>query len=164
MKRAFLDKNNGKLVVEGAAVPKFYSHFSGEADGFHTAGEKDFRLIIESEDLANDLVAAGWNVKQKGEDGDENKYLYIKVKVKFNFGKPVIVKHLGNKLITLDENTCSEIDRVSIEPESIDLVLSPYHWTVNGKNGITAYLEEMHFRQVQGYFHDKYAQDETEPF
>lgn len=131
---------NGILQIDNAKIA--FRNFSGEGSKFNREGDRNFAVIIPTEEMADQLVADGWNVKIKAprEEGDEP-FMFLPVKVKFNGRGPHIYVQTGAALNQISEERVGEIDDLDIS--SVDLDVRPYEWDVNGKVGRTAYLRSM---------------------
>lgn len=153
MKVTFAPK--GILQIDDARI--IYRNFSGEGSKFNREGDRNFSLIIDDPDVADELVAQGWNVKirEPREEGD-NPFIHLPVKVKFNDRGPRIYLITGDRRNELDEESVGILDNVDII--SVDLDIRPYDWVVNGKTGRTAYLHSM--RVIQEV--DRFAMDDYE--
>ena len=145
----------GILQIDDARI--IYRNFSGEGSKFNREGDRNFSVIIDDPDIADELISQGWNVKIKEprEEG-EDPFITLPVKVKFNERGPRVYLITGNKRNELDEESISILDNVDIV--SIDMDIRPYDWDVNGKTGRTAYLHSM--RVVQEV--DRFAMDDYE--
>lgn len=143
----------GILQIDDARI--IYRNFAGRADKFNREGDRNFSVVIEDEQLANDLIADGWNVKIKpARDEDDIPFMHLPVKVKFTERGPnVYLKSGDNPPRSLNEETVSCLDDIDII--SVDLDIRPYDWNVNGKEGRTAYLHAI--RVVQEV--DRFATD-----
>lgn len=130
----------GILQVDDARI--IYRNFSGNGSKFNREGDRNFAVIIEDPELADELIAQGWNVKIKDarEEG-EPPFMTLAVKVKFNDRGPNVYLQSGNNRVRLDEESISCLDNVDII--NVDLDIRPYDWEVNGKTGRTAYLHSM---------------------
>lgn len=143
-----------RLQIDDARL--VYRNFSGAASQFNREGDRNFSIVIESPELADELKNLGWNVKIKPpRNEDEAPFMHLPVKVKFNDYGPRVFLKVGNApRRPLDEDTIGMLDRISII--RVDLDIRPYHWEVNGKTGTTAYLESMQVVQEI----DRFASDE----
>ena len=151
----------GILQIDDARI--IYRNFKGEGGKFNREGDRNFAVIIPNQEIADALIAEGWNVKIKPprEEGDEP-FMFLPVKVKFNDRGPRV--YLQNSLggrnrITLDEDTVGILDNVDIT--NVDLDIRPYDWDVQGKTGRTAYLQSICVTQEVDRFLDRYAEQES---
>ena len=136
-----------------------YRNFRGEGSKFNREGDSNFAMIIPTQDLADELINRGWNVKIKDprEEGEEP-FMYLPIKVKFNDRGPQIYLVTGDRTNRLDEDVVSMLDDIDIR--SVDLDISPYDWKVNGKTGRTAYLQAMEVTQEIDRFAARMAEEE----
>ena len=148
----------GRLQIDDARIA--FRNFRGEGDKFNRAGDRTFVLIIPTEEIADALVAEGWNVKIKDpkEDGDVP-FMYLTVKVKFNDRGPQVYLKTGDRVNRLDEESVSILDDVDIL--SVNMDIRPYDWEVNGKTGRTAYLQSIEVIQEIDRFAARYAESES---
>lgn len=154
----------GILQIDDARI--IYCNFSGRGDKYNREGDRNFAVVIPSEDLADRLMNAGWNVRVKPprEDGDIP-FMYLPVKVKFNDRGPNVYLATGDRMNKLDEESVCCLDNVDIL--SVDMDLRPYDWEVNGKEGRTAYLQSIKVNQQVDRFADRYsapAEDDELPW
>ena len=133
-----------------------FKNFSGKGDNYNREGDRNFAVIIDDPKAAEDLARAGWNVRPLiSKDPDEEPTHYIKVKVSFKVRAPKVRLLSNHKQVFLNENTISSLDFAKIE--ECGVVISPYMWEVNGKRGISAYLDSMYAKIEDDPFADKYA-------
>lgn len=143
-----------KLVIDNARL--IFKNFSGKGDNYNREGDRNFAVIIDDPHAAEDLADAGWNVRPLvSKDPDEEPTHYIKVKVSFKVRAPKVRLLSNHKQVFLNENTISSLDFAKIE--ECGVVISPYMWEVNGKRGISAYLDSMYAKIEDDPFADKYA-------
>jgi hypothetical protein len=130
----------GILQIDDARL--VFKNFSGRADKFNREGDRNFAIIIPDENTANELINLGWNVKIKPpRDVDDDPFMYLSVKIKFNDRGPNVYLVTGRNQNRLDEESISCLDNVYMS--SVDLDIRPYDWEINGKTGRTAYLQSM---------------------
>lgn len=146
----------GILQIDDARI--IYRNFSGMGSKFNREGDRNFAVIISNEEIANALIAEGWNVKIKParEEGD-SPFMYLPIKVKFNDRGPIIYLKTGKAMNKLDEESISCLDNVDIL--SVDMDIRPYDWEVNGKVGRSAYLQSICVTQEVDRFADRFNEE-----
>lgn len=130
----------GILQIDDARI--IHRNFAGVGSLYNREGDRNFSIVIETEEQAEALRERGWNVKIKPprEEG-EGPFMFLPVKVKFSDYGPLVYLKSGKALNTLSENTVLTLDKISIA--RVDLDIRPYDWNVNGKSGRTAYLQSI---------------------
>lgn len=147
----------GILQIDDARI--IYRNFRGEGGKFNREGDRNFAVVIPKQELADELLNRGWNVKIKPpKDEEDSPFMYLPVKVKFNDRGPQVYLRTGDRVNRLDEETISVLDDVDIR--SVDLDIRPYDWDVNGKSGRTAYLQSIEIIQEIDRFAARYAEEE----
>ena len=129
-------------MLEGRRI--FFRNFAGEEGRYNNAGQRNF-VVFLNEDEAEAMMADGWNVKwlEPKEEGDLSQPI-LKVKVKFG-GKgqpPRVVLITSRGRTNLDESMVSLLDWADIE--NVDMIIRPYEYDVNGKQGVSAYLKSIY--------------------
>lgn len=151
----------GILQIDDARI--VYRNFSGAPSKFNREGDRNFAVVIETQEQADALIEEGWNVKIKApRDEGEDPFIYLPVKIKFNDRGPFVYLRSGKAMRKLSEDTVDVLDNVDILSVSMDL--RPYDWEVNGKSGRTAYLQSINVTQEVDRFADIYAEVNDSPF
>lgn len=148
----------GMLMIDDARI--IFRNFAGEGSMYNREGDRNFALVIPTEEQADALVAEGWNVKVKDpvEEGDTPR-MHLPVKVKFNDRGPKIILNSGGKPVELTEATVSCLDKLDIA--SVNMDIRPFDWgPINGKCGRSAYLQALEVFQNIDRFSAKYAEED----
>lgn len=134
----------GILQIDDARI--VYRNFSGIGSKYNREGDRNFAVVIDNQEAADALLDEGWNIKIKPpRDEDEDPFMYLPVKVKFNDRGPNVYLKSGTRQVRLDEESISCLDDIDII--GVDLDVRPYDWEVNGKTGRTAYLQSIRVTQ-----------------
>lgn len=144
----------GILVIDDARI--IHRNFAGVGGKFNREGDRNFSVVIPTQEMVDALVAEGWNVKIKPprEEGDEP-FMYLPVKIKFTDRGPAVYLKAGtNDPVKLSEGSIDCLDEIDIA--SVDMDIRPYDWVVNGKEGRTAYLQSIHVVQNLDRFAARY--------
>lgn len=119
-----------------------FRNFAGEEKQYNAKGDRNFHVILD-EETGQKMIQDNWNVKRlKSRNEDEPGDLALKVKISYKGrSKPriVMITKSKNRRNVLDEDMLELMDYA--EFETIDLILRPYDWDVNGKQGRSAYLK-----------------------
>lgn len=143
-------------VLEIADARIIYRNFSGAPSKFNREGDRNFAVIIPDQEIADQLINDGWNVKIKPprEDYDEP-FMFLPVKIRFNNRGPAAYVASGDSYTRLNEDTIGMLDEIDIA--SVELDLRPFDWEVGGKTGRTAYLQAINVIQNVDRFGARYA-------
>lgn len=143
---------NKNLVVENARIG--FRNFSGKEGKFNPAGRRNFCLFLEKE-MGEQLEKDGWNIRWlEPRDENEDRQSYLQVAVSFDNIPPKIVLVSSHGKTQLDESSVNLLDWAEIT--NVDLIIRPYNWTVNGKEGVKAYVKSMYVTIAEDNFENKY--------
>ena len=148
----------GILQIDEAKI--IYRNFSGVGSKYNREGDRNFAVLIATQEMADALIKEGWNVKIKPpRDEDDEPFMYLPVKVKFNDRGPCVYLQTGRATNKLDEESVRCLDKIRVL--SADLDIRPYDWEINGKSGRTAYLQSIHVvQEVVDRFAERYASED----
>ena len=143
---------NNNIVIENAKIG--FRNFSGKAAKFNPAGRRNFCVFLDKEDGLK-LEEDGWNIRwlQPREEGDDL-VPYLQITVSYENIPPKIVLVTKKRKTVLDDISVDELDTAEIE--NVDLIIRPYNWSVQGKDGIKAYVKSMYVTIVEDEFAEKY--------
>lgn len=158
------------IIFENARI--LFRNFKGEQTKYNRKGSRNFCVVIEDDEVAENLLNDGWNVritKPHPEDPDYTPIHYLPVAVSFD-NRPAnvyLVTMCKGKVKSknkLDEDSIASLDYADIV--GADLNINPYHWEVEDKSGIKtgvkAYLKTGYFVIEEDDFAMKYVLDESE--
>lgn len=140
------------VVLENRRI--LFRNFAGEEGRFNAKGNRNFNVVLEPEE-AEAMLKDGWNVKylQPREEGDEP-LPRLEVTVKFGKIPPRIILITSRGKTSLDEDMVKILDWAEIE--NVDLIVRPYEWEVNGKEGVKAYLKSIYVTIREDELEKKY--------
>lgn len=149
--------NNNKAFED---IRICFRNFSGKPSQFNSEGNRNFCMIFNDPNEAEQMRADGWNVKylQPREEGDEPTP-YMQVKVSFGPYPPKIVMITSGGQTLLDEDSVALLDAAEIV--HVDLIVRPYTWHVRGQSGVKAYAKAMYVTIAEDEFEKKYRAMET---
>lgn len=138
-----------------------FRNFEGREEKYNRKGDRNFGLIIEDPEVAQQLAEDGWNIKEltpkNNDDYDDTPEViyWLPVTVRFDNVPPKVMLVTRRKKTRLNEDNINTIDYANIA--KVDLTVTPYDWEVNGKSGTKAYLQTMYVTINEDEFADKYA-------
>lgn len=138
-----------------------FRNFEGREEKYNRKGDRNFGLIIEDPEVAQQLVEDGWNIKEltpkNNDDYDDTPEViyWLPVTVRFDNVPPKVMLVTRRKKTRLNEDNINTVDYANIA--KVDLTVTPYDWEVNGKSGTKAYLQTMYVTINEDEFADKYA-------
>ena len=140
------------IVIENAKIQ--FRNFGGLEGKFNPKGNRNFCVFLEHES-ALELEADGWNIKWLDPiDVADDRQGYIQVAVAYSNIPPKIVLISGQGKTVLDESTVDMLDWAELD--TVDIIIRPYEWEVNGKAGIKAYVKSLYVTIVEDEFANKY--------
>ena len=148
--------NDGTVMMEGVRI--IFRNFAGKEGQYNREGDRNFAVLLDDKSAA-DMAADMWNVKYlkpRSEEEDEAPQAYLPVSVNFKGRPPRIVLITSRGRTNLDESGVEMLDWVDII--NVDLIVRPYEWTVNGKNGIKAYLQSIYITIEEDPLELKYSE------
>lgn len=146
-------RQDDTVLLEDVQI--IFRNFSGRAGMYNKEGDRSFAVKLDR-DKAEELKARGWNIKYlAARDEDDEEQAYVSVKINFNGPRPPKAFLVTSKGRTpLGEGEIEMLDYVDIL--QIDMILNPYNYTVNGKSGISVYLETIYVTALEDALAQKY--------
>lgn len=147
------------IVMENARL--IFRNFEGREGKYNRKGDRNFGLIIEDTEVAQQLAEDGWNIKEltpkNNDDYDDTPEViyWLPVTVRFDNVPPKVMLVTRRKKTRLNEDNINTVDYANIA--KVDLTVTPYDWEVNGKSGTKAYLQTAYITINEDEFADKYA-------
>lgn len=146
------------VIMEGVQI--IFRNFTGKEGQYNREGDRNFAVLLDDA-TANAMAEDGWNIKwlKPREDADEGEaeQAYLQVSVNYGKGKPPRVVLITSRGRTnLDEDEVEMLDWADIT--NVDMIVRPYHWDVNGKQGIKAYLQSIYLTIEEDELEKKYAE------
>nr|DAQ18479.1 MAG TPA: hypothetical protein [Caudoviricetes sp.] len=147
------------IVMENARL--IFRNFEGREEKYNRKGDRNFGLIIEDPEVAQQLAEDGWNIKEltpkNNDDYDDTPEViyWLPVTVRFDNVPPKVMLVTRRKKTKLNEDNINTVDYANIA--KVDLTVTPYDWEVNGKTGTKAYLQTAYITINEDEFADKYA-------
>lgn len=132
-------QGDGTLLIEDAQLR--FLNFAGAETQYNRGGDRNFCVLIDPA-LADTLAADGWNVKMlKAREEGDVPTPYLEVSVSYKNKPPNVAMITSRGRTQLSESMVEMLDYADIK--LVDLIINPYAWDVNGKQGIKAYLKTM---------------------
>ena len=156
-----MEKVLDNINIENAKI--IFRNFKGEGSKYNRQGAKNFCVIIDDPETANELAQIGWNIRKlPARDEDENEVYYLQVSVSFDNIPPKVFLITRKNKTMLNADTISTLDYAEIK--NVDLIIRPYNWEISGKDGVKcgvkAYLKTMYVTIFEDEFADKYSKFE----
>lgn len=152
--------NDNNVVMEDVRI--IFRNFAGREGQYNREGDRNFAVLLD-DPVAERMAQDGWNVKwlKAREEGDPEQ-AYLQVSVNFKGRPPRVVMLTSRGRTTLQESEVDILDWADIR--TVDMIVRPYEWLVNGKSGIKAYLQSIFVTIEEDQLERKYAQiDDVSP-
>ena len=157
--------NTGKLVIENVSGRQIiFRNFQGKPGKYNKEGERNFCVLLDDIDFAQQLKNDGWTVtiREATEEFDKPR-AHLKVKVRVDNIPPVVHLVTSNSNILLDEEAIGMLDWAEIV--NVDMVINPSEYSNPSRSGVAAYLRSMYVTIEEDPFEAKYAnRDDDMPF
>lgn len=143
------------VTIEEAVLPGFMRNFEGKEEQYNRKGDRNFCVLLEPE-MAEALKRDGWNVKSlKAREEGEQPQPYLQVAIGYKGRPPKVVIITSRGRTDLGEDEVVLLDWADMK--TVDLIIRPYEWVVNGNSGVKAYLKSLFVTIQEDYLELKYA-------
>lgn len=130
----------GTLTMEDARI--IFRNFAGKEGKYNREGDRNFCVLLD-EETAEKMLQDGWNIKAlHGREEDDPDQPYLQVSVGFKGRPPTLVMITSRGRTNLGEDEIELLDWADLK--TVDLIIRPYNWEVNGKAGVKAYLKSLY--------------------
>jgi hypothetical protein len=144
---------NDVLEIENATI--IYRNFEGVAKQNNAIGLRNFCVVLPK-DLAAILEKQGWNIKKRDpRDPEDDPQYFTQIKVAYDNFPPHIVLISNGRQRLLVEADLKILDYAEIK--QADIMINPYSWKVNGKQGVKGYLKSLYVTLADEDFGGKYS-------
>jgi hypothetical protein len=150
---------DGTVVMENVRL--VFRNFAGREGQYNREGDRNFGVILP-EDVAEAMANDGWNVKylkprDEEEAEEQTETPWLPVKVGFGKGRPPMIYRVTSRGKTImKDDTVEQLDWAEIL--NVDLIVRPYHYDVQGREGISAYVQTMYITVEENPLEEKYAE------
>jgi len=140
------------ITIEGARI--IFRNFSGKEGKYNAPGNRNFCVLLD-ENLAEDLMRDGWNVRYlRPREQEDEPQAYMQVKVAFGNIPPTVVLITSKGKTRLNEDSLDILDWAEIK--NVDLIIRPYNYDVSGHQGVKAYLKSIYVTISEDELESKY--------
>lgn len=168
------------IIKDAQLLSRPYRNFEGRTGDFNPTGTREFGVIIEDPELAQQMAANLWNVKtitnRDGREfmggikcnGEDLHWIKIKVKYKDKKGErltpPNIIIRTENNERNYMEDDLKDLD--SADLMDIQLKINVDHQVINGKPMTIGYLSAMRATMIDDdyWFGTSSSMDDGMPF
>lgn len=149
---------NDNLIMENVRI--IFRNFSGKETTYNREGNRNFCVVIDDPDTANQMRDDGWNIKAlvAREEGEPPIH-YMQIAVSYKNIAPMVYLVTKRNKTLLTEETIGALDYAEIK--KVDIIVRPYNWEVNGKTGVKGYVKTMYVTIEEDAFAEKYAMEEA---
>lgn len=147
-------RNTRNIAIEDKDIQAIiFRNFSGQPDNFNPKGAMGNFTLVLNKDKAVELANKGLNVTYK-ENRDGDTEARLKVFVRFEHVPPKVYQITSRHTTELDEDTIRCLDTAEIS--KADMIISPYNYNFNGREGVKAYLSKGYFTIEEDQFAKRY--------
>lgn len=148
-----MSRDGDTILLENVRIVQ--RNFAGKEGQYNSEGERNFLVLLDP-DIAERMIDDGWLVKYfKPAPDTGERQAFLQVKVFFGIYPPRINMITSRGRTPVHESEIELLDWVDIR--TVDLVLRPNNWSINGKSGKKAYLKTMYITIEEDELEQKYG-------
>lgn len=154
-----MPSENSTVTMEDVRI--IFRNFEGKEGRYNKKGSRNFGVLLDPETAERLVTDLGLNVKylkpREDEEEETEPQAWLPVEAAYDRGRPPrIVQITSRGRVNLTEDDVEVLDWVNII--TVDLIIRPYAWDVNGKSGVKAYLQSMYVTIEEDELERKYAE------
>lgn len=144
------------VTLENVGV--VYKNFTGQKGMYNEEGERSFNIVIDDLQIAEQMLADGFNLKPFLDEDENVTGHHMNVKLNYKSRRPPRVYRVtdeGRNQLLLNAQTIGMLDSVTIN--MADLTLGTWYWRESDLPNVTVYCNVMYAHVEEDPLDAKYS-------